>query len=123
MPLGKHLPYQRSDRLSDLLRKIVSETLMSKVHHRGLEEVTITEVKVSPDLKHARVYYRVLDLNKKKQLARSLAKVASFVQRELAHEMKTRYTPHLRFEYDESADYGSHIDSLLASVHLPEEEE
>jgi ribosome-binding factor A len=118
---GRH-PFNRVDRVADVLRKVVSETLASKVHHRGLEDVTVTDVRVSPDIKHARIYYRVLDITKRAETGRALEKAAYLVQRELNHALKTRYTPHLTFEYDDTLERGNRIESLLKSIRKNEEE-
>lgn len=115
-------PYNRVDRVADLLRKIVSETLVSKVHHRGLEDVTVTDVRVSPDIRYARVYYRVLDASKRAEVSRALSKAAYLVQRQLNREFKTRYIPQLTFEYDDSLERGNRIENLLRSVRKNEEE-
>jgi ribosome-binding factor A len=114
--IGSRQPFKRVDRVADLLRKIVSEALMTKVHHHGLEGVTVTDVHVSPDIKHARVYYRVMEMGKRVEINKELEKVRPIIQKELGSQMKTRNTPHLKFEYDESFEYGSRIDNLLASI-------
>lgn len=116
---SKH-PYKRVDRVNDLLRKIISEVLMSKVHHQGLDGVIITSVKTSADLQHARVFYRVLDPSKLAKTRKALEKASKVLQRETAHEMHTRYTPILKFEYDDSLEYGNRIESLLDSVRKKE---
>ena len=115
-------PFNRVDRVADVIRKVVSETLISRVHHRGLEGVTITDVRVSPDIQHAHVFYRVLDTSKVAETGRELAKTAYLVQRELNHELQTRYIPHLTYEYDDSLERGNRIESLLKSVRKNEEE-
>lgn len=115
-------PYNRIDRVSDVIRKVVSETLLSRVHHRGMEEVTITDVRVSPDIKQAWVYYRVLDSAKLLETRRALGKALHLVQKQLNHELKTRYVPHLTFQYDDTLEKGNRIESLLASVRKDEEE-
>ena len=112
---SKH-PYKRTDRVADQLRQIISEALITKVHHRGLEGVTVTDVRVSADFQHATVYYRLLDEKNRQSAARELSKVSSIIQKELAQNIHTRYTPVLRFEYDESLDRGNRIESLLKSI-------
>ena len=112
-------PFKRSERVADLLRQAVSEILMSRVQHAGLEEVTVTGAKVSDDLQHARVYYRVLNLDHKDEVAKRLELMTGTVRKELGHQMKLRYTPELKFEYDRSLEYGHRIDQLLNSIHRP----
>jgi len=112
-------PYKRIDRVNDLVRKVVSETLIQKIHHHGLEEVIITDVRVSPDLKHARVFYRVLNEEHRSKMAKELSRVTGLVRRELAHQLRTRFTPMIRFEYDETFEYGNRIETLLQSIRKP----
>ena len=114
--MRKNQPYKRLDRVEDSLRKIISETVQSKLHHHGLENVTITSVKVSPDLHHGKVYYRVLDLNARLETAKALAKAKPLIQKEFGRETNLRYTPVLEFEYDESLDHGYRIEELLRSA-------
>lgn len=121
--MNKNVPYKRTDRMSDLLRKIVSEAFVSKVHHFGTEGVTVTEVQVTPDFKQAKVYYRLLDPSKRLETRKALEKIKPLVQKEIAKGLQTRNTPVIRFEYDESIDYGNHIESLLSSVRNPKSEE
>ncbi len=115
-------PFRRTDRVSDVIRRVVSETLLTGVHHRGLEGVTITDVRVSPDLQHARVFYRVLQERKLAEIGRALTKSAYLVQRQLNRELQTRYIPHLTFEYDDSLERGNRIENLLRSVRKNDEE-
>jgi ribosome-binding factor A len=115
-------PFNRVDRVADVIRKVVSVTLISRVHHRGLEGVTITDVRVSPDIQHAHVFYRVLDQSKIAETGRVLTKSAYLVQRQLNQELQTRYIPHLTFEYDDTLERGNRIETLLKSVRKNEEE-
>jgi ribosome-binding factor A len=116
-------PYKRAERVSDLLRQVLSEILMTRVHHLGLEGVTVTGVKITDDLQSAHVFYRVFDLSKRVETARNLRKASGFLRREATREMKMRRAPTLTFEYDESLEYGHRIDELLASVPRPPGEE
>jgi len=118
---SKH-PYKRAERVGDLLREVLSETLVNKVHHYGLENVAITGVRISDDLQHARVFYRVLDKSKLTLTRRRLGQVSAMLRREAGRQLRMRYTPELKFEYDKSLDYGDRIEALLASVRTSEEE-
>lgn len=109
-------PYKRVDRMSDLIRQIVSETLRNKIHHRGIDGVTITNVSVTPDLKYAKVYFTILNAEYLQETKRVLASVRSVVQKQLASELHTKYSPSLSFEYDTSIDYGSKIEALLQKI-------
>jgi ribosome-binding factor A len=116
------LPYKRAQRVADLLRRVISEILLNKLHHLGLESVNVTGVTLTDDLKHARVFYRVLQADRRIEAAKALSKSAKIIRKEAAHEMKMRYTPNIRFEYDDSLEYGDRIEELLSSVRASEEE-
>ncbi|MFH1016882.1 MAG: 30S ribosome-binding factor RbfA [Pseudomonadota bacterium] len=123
MNVPARLPYKRAERVSDLLRQILSEILMSRVHHLGLEGVTVTGVKMTDDLQQAHVFYRVFDQAKRVEVARQLKKSAGLLRKEASHELKMRHSPVLTFEYDESLEYGHRIDELLAQIPPRSEEE
>jgi ribosome-binding factor A len=114
-------PFKRTDRVSDLIRKIVSEVFSQRIHHQGFELVTITEVKVTPDMKSARVFYRLLDPQRRPEIMRAIQDKGRVIQRAVAAEMKMKYTPRLTFEYDESADYGNRIEQIFHKIHNEEE--
>ncbi len=87
---------------------------------RGLKDprisgfVTVTGAKMSPDLKEATAYVSVhADEKVRERTMEGLRAAATFLQREVARTIGLRYTPHLRFVYDESVERGDRIDRLL----------
>src|ERR1043166_7563076 len=109
-------PFKRAQRVSDLLRQILSELFLSRVHHLGLEGLTITGVTITDDMQHARVYYRIFDPTKRAEVAKIIPQVIPFLRREAGKQLKIKYTPELQFEYDESLDYGHRIERLLQTI-------
>ncbi len=90
---------------------------------RGLKDprvtgfVTVTGAKMSPDLREATVYVSIHgDDATREQTLEGLRAAAGYLQREVARRLKLRYTPHLRFVYDESVAEGDHIERLLKEV-------
>ncbi len=78
--------------------------------------VTITGVDISPDLKHARVYYSVLgDEEQKRESGKGIRRAAKYIRGLIADRMDLRYTPTLRFELDETAEKAQRIEQLLRS--------
>lgn len=108
--------FKRTDRVSDLLRKIISEVFATRIPHHGFDQVTITEVKVTPDLRSAHVFYRLLDPSKRTEIMHSIQQKSKIIQREVGSQTKFRNTPRLTFEYDESLDYGNKIEQLLIKI-------
>lgn len=80
---------------------------------------TITRVKMSADLRIARIYYATSGARTDRdQVADGFKSAQGFVKRTLARELGLRYMPALEFYYDDSFDYGSRIDQLLNSLDL-----
>jgi len=110
-------PFARSDRVSGQIQKILSEILLKKIKDPRLENVSITDVKMSRDLRIARIYF-VASGNKKsmEEAAEGFKSALGYVKRTLARQLGLRYMPDLKFFYDESFDYGSQIDKVLKAV-------
>jgi ribosome-binding factor A len=84
--------------------------------------VTVTGVKTSPDLRHARVFVSVLgDAPTREASIDGLRSAHGYLQRRLASELTLKHTPTLSFEYDESIDHGMRISELLDQVGPAEE--
>jgi ribosome-binding factor A len=75
--------------------------------------VSVTEVRLTPDLKLATVFVRALGVEDHRPLIRALADQAGTVRREIARRVNLRWTPELRFRVDESFDTGARVDAIL----------
>ncbi|MCI9063147.1 MAG: 30S ribosome-binding factor RbfA [Clostridia bacterium] len=78
--------------------------------------ISVTKVKVSSDLKSARVYISLLNCKSKKNTIDGLNSAAGFIRSELAKRINLRYTPSLKFELDETIEYGAKIESILNDI-------
>ena len=108
------IPFTRSDRVSGLIQKVLSELLQKDIKDPRLKMTTITSVEVSRDLKLARIYFTSPNGDHKKEAAiKGFNSARGFIKRTLANELDLKYMPDLKFFYDESIEYGSHIDSLI----------
>ena len=110
-------PFARSDRVSGQIQKVLSEILLKKIKDPRLENASITDVKMSRDLRIARIYF-VASGNKKsmEDAVEGFKSALGYVKRTLARQLGLRYMPELKFFYDESFDYGSQIDKVLKAV-------
>ncbi|RPJ17636.1 MAG: 30S ribosome-binding factor RbfA [Desulfobacteraceae bacterium] len=109
--------FSRSDRVAGQIQKILSEILIKDIKDPRLDMATITGVKMSKDLKLARIYFTISGSNKSAEDASKGFKSASgYLKRTLAGQLGLRYMPDLAFFYDESFDYGARIDSLLKTL-------
>jgi ribosome-binding factor A len=111
------MPFSRADRVSGLIQKILSDILTKQVADPRLKMTIITAVEMSSDLKLARIYYTTSGRAREVELATTaMNKARGFLKRKLAQQLHLRYMPELKFYYDESFEYGSHIEHLLKTV-------
>lgn len=111
------MPYSRADRVSGLIQQALSDILLKEVNDPRLEMATITHVKLTKDLRIARIYFSAPGGPEKIEAARNgFNSALGFVKASLARRIGLRYMPDLEFYYDESFDYGAHIENLLNSI-------
>ena len=114
------MDYQRSDRVGDLLVELISELISREIRDPRVRRVTITAVKVTRDLKHARVYFNLLGggANRDSALA-GLRSAGGFIRSRVGKEINLRFVPAIEFFYDETEDQAQRIDELLKKVKEP----
>lgn len=110
-------PFSRADRVGELIQQVLAEVLARSIKDPRLKMATITGVKMSKDLKIARIYFAISGGQKKVDNALvGFNSAMGYIKRVLASELELRYMPELKFFYDESFDYGARIESLLKSL-------
>jgi ribosome-binding factor A len=108
----------RPERIGDQIRSELAELLRRQVHDPGVGFVTVTYVKVSPDLQHARVYYTTLgDEKARKDSGRALARATPFLRRQVGQRLRLRRVPELEFHFDESVERHDRIEQILREIH------
>ena len=96
------------------MRAVLSDAIGKDLKDPRIGFVTVTGVKTSPDLRHARVYVSVLGTDTERQSSiDGLHSAHGFLQRRLADELTLKHTPSLSFHYDASVDRGMRISSLV----------
>ena len=111
-----HGPSIRVLRVGEQVRHILSELLArDEVHDEVLAKyvISVTEVRMSPDLRHATAFIKPLLGKDEEVVLKALRTNTAFLQREVASRMKTKYAAKLKFLADDSFDEGSHINKLL----------
>jgi ribosome-binding factor A len=104
----------RMRRVDEAVRSVLSDAISKDLKDPRVGFVTVTGVKTSPDLRHARVFVSVLgDARVREATLEGLGSAHGFLQARLAAELSLKHTPALEFEYDESIDRGMRISSLL----------
>ena len=104
------------ERLNHAFQEEISMIMNREIKDEDLKFVTITGVDTASDLSYAKVYYTVLDNDKKELVEEKLSKAAPFIRTELAHRVEVRHTPELKFIFDTSIEYGEHIDSIIENL-------
>ena len=114
--------FKRADRVADLIRMEIADLLLKQVRDPRIGSVTITGVKVTDDLRTARVFF--VELGKDEcgpEVKAGLAKATGFLRRELGRRLQLRCIPELLFDYDPSFAYGDRIERLISEIHREEE--
>ncbi len=108
------MPTGRMRRVDEAVRAVLSDAIATDLKDPRVGFVTVTGVKTSPDLRHARVYVSVLgNARIREQSLAGLRSAHGFLQRRVASELSLKHTPALTFEYDESITRGMRISRLI----------
>ncbi len=109
-------PTQRQLRVSEEIRHVLS-SLFFRGEFRDPDladaKITVTEVRISPDLKNATAFVARLGRSDIDALLPALKRAAPYFRTQLAHEMRLRVAPQVSFQPDTTLDYAMHVDSLL----------
>jgi ribosome-binding factor A len=113
-----HSSKNRKERLGNQVREIIAQCLLFEVKDPGVRSLNITDVELSGDLSHAKVYYYGHNLDERsiKSAERALERVKGFLRRRLGQEIRSRVTPDLFFFYDDSFERGIAIDQLISKA-------
>lgn len=109
----------RDRRVAHEILREVNDILRKRVRDPRVQDVTITDVRVTGDLQQATIYYSILsDLASDKEKAqRGLEKASGLIRRELGQALTLYKTPEIIFELDQSVQYGNKIDEMIRNLH------
>lgn len=108
--------FSRSDRVAEQVRRELADLLQFEVKDPRIDMVTITEVEVSGDMAHAKIFYSAPVQDNSQAMAelqKGLEKSAGFLRSQLGKRMLLRTVPQLHFIYDTSIDQGMKISRLI----------
>jgi ribosome-binding factor A len=106
----------RMRRVDEAMRAVLSDAIGKDLKDPRVGFVTVTGVKTSPDLRHARVYVSVFGSDPERAASlEGLRSAHGFLQGRVARELSLKHTPSLSFEYDESVDHGMRITEILGT--------
>jgi ribosome-binding factor A len=107
----------RPTRVGDQIRVEISDLLARAVQDPGIGFLTVTHVKVTPDLQQARVYYTTMgDERARRETQRALDRATPFLRRQLGGRLRLRRVPELQFFFDESIERQDRIERILQEI-------
>ena len=114
----------RLARTNDDIQRVLSELLRNVKDPRVQQGmISVTRVETTGDLRYAKVWLSVYGMKDEKEFKRGLKSASGWLRKELASSMNLRYTPELVFELDHSIEYGAHINELISSLDIRQDEE
>ena len=103
-------------RLESLSLRELSLWFLNKSKDDDLKEVSVTAIKITNDLSYMTIYYTCYNKEKQSHYAEALEGYKAQIRSYLASKIGARKMPELNFKYDESLDYGNHIDDLIKKI-------
>ena len=116
---NKSIKSQRQLRVGEEIRHLISDALLRETfydHYLENNNITITEVDVSPDLKNAKIYVMPLGGKNKLDVLKSLNKASSRIKKIISTKISLRQTPKLFFKIDETFEYAINIHNILKKI-------
>jgi ribosome-binding factor A len=112
----------RLDKVSSLIKEELSLIFLHKLQDPKLGLLTVTNVKVSPDLKHTKIYISVFDKEKRTKVLESINELKGLIRSQLAGRIQLRFVPELHFFIDDTLDYVEKMEGLFKKIHESDNE-
>ncbi len=115
------MAFSRSDRVSEEIKKSVSDIINNNLKDPRVNcLLSVTKVELTKDMRYAKIFISVYgDENTKSRAFEGMKNAEGFIRKELGSRIRLRYTPEICFKYDDSIEYGIHINKLLEEVSRP----
>jgi ribosome-binding factor A len=107
----------RVNKIENFIKEEMSLIFFHKIQDRGFGLVTITNVIVSPDLRHAKIYVSIYDKEKRPLLLEKINEIKSFLRSELAKKVHFKFVPELHFFIDDTLDYVEKMEGVFKKIH------
>lgn len=109
----------KQDRMADRIREILSELMLREVSDPRLHNVTVTEVKLDPELMFADVYVNAMSEERQKEVMQALKSAKGFLRREVGKRVRLRNVPDLIFHWDMTLERGEQMNQLIDGLYIP----
>jgi ribosome-binding factor A len=112
----------KQDRIAEQIQAILSTLLLREVADPRLKNITVTEVKIDPELMYANIYINALgDESRQDEVLVGLERAKGFLRREVAKRVRLRSAPELIFHWDVTLERGERLHQLLSSLDIPKD--
>ena len=108
--------FNRSERVAGTLRRELAQLIQKEVKDPEVGFIGLSDVEVSRDISHAKIYVTVFEAEKAVASIKALNKAAGYLRMRLGQEMRIRSVPQLHFEHDASVETGLQMDSLIEAA-------
>lgn len=112
----KRKSFQRSDRVAEQVRRDLAELIQGELKDPRVGMISLTEVELTPDYAHAKVFFTTLDSEHLEEIQSGLHRAAGFLRRELGKRIHIHTLPELHFIYDSSIERGASLTQLIAEA-------
>lgn len=106
---------ERTDRIEEEVKKIVSKLIDHELKDPRLESglISVTKVEVSKDLKYCKIFVSMLGVKDEGSAMEALESASGYVRKEIGSNIRMHSTPEVKFEFDNSMEYGAHIQNII----------
>jgi len=108
--------FKRSERVAGQLRRDLAKLIQREIKDPEVGFVSLSDVEVTRDLSHAKVFITVFEPEKAEESLKALRRASTFLRHRLGQELRLRHVPELHFVHDNSVEQGSRIDELIAKA-------
>ena len=105
--------FSRSSRVVEQIKRELAELIRLELKDPRVKFVTINDVEITPDYAHAKIFFTVLETDKRAEIEAGLQRGAGFLRRELGKRVRIHTLPQLHFVYDASVEQGAHMSKLI----------
>lgn len=115
---------ERTDRIEEEIKKIVSVIIDRELKDPRLDGlISVTKVAVSKDLKYCKIFVSMLGTKDNDAAMKALESSAGYVRREVGSKIRMHTTPEIKFELDDSMEYGAHIQNIINGLDIKHDED
>ncbi len=113
----------RTEKVENLIKQEISLIFLRKLQDPAFGFLTVTNVKLSPDLRLAKIYISVFEKEKRETSLEKLKSASGFIRSELASRISIKFIPELKFFIDDTLDYVEKIEGLIKKIHKDDNKE